>query len=64
VAAVFGDQSLTAELNALNAALYSPSGETWQGTALAEAATRLRKQHHKARRERHGKLQLYPTPAG
>jgi hypothetical protein len=62
VARAFGnDQALSEALNKLDKALYSPGGDGWDGTGLADIARRLRSDHHRRADEQEPALQLYPT---
>ena len=60
VEAVFADRELTEALTTLNTSLYSSISSDWDGTALGEAARRLRKQHHKTVGKESKELRLYP----
>ena len=61
VGQVFDDRLLDQELTALNRALFSKPGETWQGDGLADIVRRLRQQKsNHSEPETHG-LELYPT---
>lgn len=59
VTTVFDDQPLQAELDRLNTSLYSPGGDSWDGSALADVVRGLRKKHKATARQEHS-LQLYP----
>ncbi len=64
VAGAFGDDGeLAAELDRLNAALYSRTGDPWRGDALRACVKRLRQQHRKAGRSPEDDLTLYPRAA-
>jgi hypothetical protein len=60
VSAVFDDPAMDAALDGLNAALYGNPDSPWNGTALAEAARRLRPAHRRAAGSPEAPLQLYP----
>jgi hypothetical protein len=60
VAAAFADPAMNAALDSLNEALYGNASTSWDGTALAAAARRLRSSHRRATRSRNAPLQLYP----
>jgi len=60
VAAVFADQELTRELDALNASLYRPDSGSWSGGALGDCVRRLRRLHNGKNTGATEPLQLYP----
>ena len=62
-AEAFGDETLTAELERLNAALYSSSDTPWNGDPLAACIKRLRQQHRRAGNKQDEELALYPSAA-
>jgi hypothetical protein len=51
---------MTTALDALNAALYGSQPPSWEGSALAEAARRLRSKHRGKVERKEPSLQLYP----
>ncbi|HDY83177.1 MAG: hypothetical protein DRQ65_04055 [Gammaproteobacteria bacterium] len=59
VAAAFADRELTSALAALDTSLYGSTSSNWDGTALGEAARRLRRQHHNTAGQNAQTLQLY-----
>jgi hypothetical protein len=63
VASVFTDESLNAQIAALNASLYSQTNASWEGTALADCARRLRNQHQAQAGRQQQELTLYPRAA-
>jgi hypothetical protein len=62
-AEALGDEALTAELDKLNAALYSSSGDPWNGDPLAACVKRLRQHHRRNSKGGDEELTLYPRAA-
>jgi len=63
VASVFTDESLNAQIAALDASLYSQTNANWEGAALADCARRLRNQHQAEAGRQQQELTLYPRAA-
>jgi hypothetical protein len=57
----FCDDELDRELHALDAALYSETGDDWNGQALATTVKRLRGKHRQAGANDSDTLELYPA---
>ena len=62
-AEALGDEALTAELDKLNATLYSSSGDPWNGDPLAACVKRLRQHHRHNGKGGDEELTLYPRAA-
>jgi hypothetical protein len=60
VAAQFGDETFTRQLESLDAGLYSPEAVKWTGDAIADSIRRLRREYKKDTAEEAGQLKLYP----
>jgi hypothetical protein len=57
------DPALSEALRTLDTALYSPAAAGWDGTALADTARRLRRDHGKQGDSEEAALRLYPQGA-
>jgi BatD DUF11 like domain len=62
-AALLADTALTAQLDALNTALYSEASGQWDGSTLAACVKRLRSQHRNSAGQTEPSLELYPRAA-
>jgi len=60
VADMFRDETLSGELDRLDASLYSRGGESWSGAALAECLRRLRRTRNAKGNRDERPLELYP----
>lgn len=61
IATHFGDSTLLAQLEALDASLYHPSGNPWSGAELANCVAQLRKTGNANHVTSETDLSLYPT---